>query len=181
MVLALAALACLGGCAQSQRAATQAEGTRELRRETTTVRQVLAPDGAILELREQTVTVETEASATQGRSEARTELEPPKVLDAAVRGLSQVADRMVPGGGMAVNMLWQVLAGSGAIAAGGGAAAVLRERKRARELVQAQDAYAKDIERADTDAEVAQVKAKHEGRQKALGIHTALTRARHGA
>jgi hypothetical protein len=64
--------------------------------------------------------------------------------------------------------------------AAGATGVVMRERTRRRQMIQAQDAYANDIEDAETAAEVAAIKAKHAARQKALGIHDQLTRERHG-
>jgi cysteine synthase len=110
------------------------------------------------------------------------EVEAPKVLDALKPLVSGAATAVMgPAAGAAVDWIWQAVAGVGAAGTTAGVGVVMRERTRRRQLIQAQDAYASDIEQADTAAEVAEIKRKHAERQKALGIHEQLTRERHGA
>jgi len=55
--------------------------------------------------------------------------------------------------------------------------AMERDRKA---KIAAMDAYAKDIEKAETDEDVEKIKTKHAERQKVLGIHDQLAQDRHG-
>jgi Flp pilus assembly protein TadB len=187
IVLFLAVLAV--GCARTESRDTSSEQKRNLRRETVETRQEIAPSGQVVQLTTKTVTTEREQTAAQEQESGRTEIEAPKVLD-TLKPLATAAATAVmgPAGGAAVNYLWETVAGVGLAGATGGAGMVIRERRRREEdrelrkkMVKAQDDYAADIENAETDAEVARIKAKHAERQKALGIHEQLTRERHGA
>ena len=177
----LAIVLVLTACAENRQATTDAK--RTLVRETTETRQELLPDGKVVQLTTKTKTVERETSATD--EQGRVEVEPPKVLSdfgaVAQAGVKAAASAVMgPAGGAAVDWLWQTVAGVGAAGTTAGVGLVLRERKTRRQMVQAQDDYAADIEDAETDAEVAAIKQKHAARQKALGIHDQLTRERHG-
>lgn len=180
-IAALIVCLVLTGCAENRQAAIDAK--RTLVRETTEVRQELLPDGKVIQLTTKTKTVERETSATDEQS--RIETEAPKVLSDfgavakdVVKGAASAA--MGPAAGAAVDWLWQTVAGVGLAGSTAGVGMVMRERKTRRQMVQAQDDYAADIEAAETDAEVAAIKQKHAARQKALGIHDKLTRERHG-
>lgn len=177
----LAVLLVLAGCAENRQVSTDAK--RTLVRDTTEVRQVLMPDGKVIQLTTRTKTVERETSASD--EQGRVETEPPKMLTDfgavakdVVKGAATAT--MGPAAGAAVDWLWQTVAGVGLAGSTAGVGAVLRERTRRRQFVQAQDAYAADLEQAESDADVAEIKRKHAERQKALGIHAQLTRERHG-
>jgi cysteine synthase len=86
---------------------------------------------------------------------------------------------MGPAGGAAADWLWQTVAGLGAAGTTAGVGLVMRERTTRRKMVKAQDAYAADLEEAETDEDVAAIKSKHAARQDALGIRKQLTQERH--
>lgn len=168
----------LVGCAENRQVSTDAK--RTLVRDTTEARQVLMPDGKVIQLTTRTKTVERETSASD--EQGRVETEPPKVLTDfgavakdVVKGAATAA--MGPAAGAAVDWLWQGVAG---LATAAGTGLVIRERNTRRKMVKAQSEYASDIEEAETDDDVKAVKQKHAARQKALGIHDKLTRERHG-
>jgi len=174
-------LVVMSGCASNTRADQTEQQDRVMVRETTEVRQEVV-DGQMVELRTKTRVVEQEQTDKEASRDERVEVEAPKVLDALKPLVAGAATAVMgPAGGAAVDWMWQTLAGVGAMGAAGGVGVVMRERTRRRQLIQAQDAYARDIEQAETDAEVDAIKAKHAERQKALGIHEQLTRERHGA
>ncbi len=178
--VALAAFLILAGCAQATREDRTEQADRVMVRETTEVRQEVH-NGQVVELRTKTRVVEQEQTDREASRDERVEVESPKVLD-AIKPLASAAATAVmgPAGGAAVDWLWQTVAGVGMAGTTAGVGVVMRERTRRRRLIQAQDAYAADIEQADTDAEVAEIKRKHAERQKALGIHEQLTKERHG-
>jgi hypothetical protein len=169
----------LTGCATNAREDSAEQQDRVLVRETQEVRQEVH-DGQVVELRTVTRVTEQEQTDREASRDERVEVEAPKVLDALKPLVKAGADAIVTGGGAAVDWIWQAVAGVGATGVAGAAGVVMRERTRRRQLIQAQDAYARDIEQAETDAEVAEIKRKHAERQKALGIHDQLTRERHG-
>jgi hypothetical protein len=175
-------LVLLSGCASNStaRADSTEQQDRVLVRETTEVRQEVH-DGQLVELRTKIRVVEQEQTDREASRDERVEVEEPKILS-ALKPLASAAATAVmgPAGGAAVDWIWQTVAGVGAMGTAGGVGVVMRERTRRRQLIQAQDAYTRDIEEAETDAEVDAVKAKHAARQKALGIHDQLTRERHG-
>lgn len=176
------AMLLLSSCAENRQASTDAK--RTLVRETTEVRQVLTPEGKAVQLTTKTKTIERETSATDELG--RVEIEPPKVLGdfgaVAKDALKGAATATVgPAGGAAVDYLWQLLSGAGLAGTTAGVGLVMRERTTRRRMVQAQDDYANDLEQAETDDDVKEIKKKHAERQKALGIHDKLTRERHGA
>ncbi len=174
-------LVVMSSCAQNTRADQTEQQDRVLVREVTEVRQEVI-DGQVVELRTKTRTVEQEQTDKEASRDERVEVEAPKVLDALKPLAKAAAETLIgPAGPAAVDWIWQTVAGVGAMGAAGGVGVVMRERARRRQLIQAQDAYASDIEQAETDAEVAEIKRKHAERQKALGIHEQLTRERHGA
>jgi len=181
LVVILAACA-LSGCAGNStvRADSTEQQGRVLVRETTEVRQEVH-DGQLVELRTKTRVVEQEQTDREASRDERVEVDDPKILS-ALKPLASAAATAVmgPAGGAAIDWIWQTLAGVGAMGAAGATGVVMRERTRRRQMIQAQDAYANDIEDAETAAEVAAIKAKHAARQKALGIHDQLTRERHG-
>ena len=181
LVLAVIAALALTGCAQTAREATVEQKDRVMVREVSEVRQDVH-DGQVVELRTVTRTTEREQTDREASRDQRVEVEPPKVLS-ALKPLATAAATAVmgPAGGQAVDWLWQTIAGLAAAGTTASVGVVMRERTRRRQLIQAQDAYARDIEQADTDADVADIKRKHAERQKALGIHEQLTRERHGA
>lgn len=169
------------GCAENRQATT--DGKRTLVRDATEVRQVLMPDGKVIQLTTKTKTVERETSASD--EQGWVETEPPKMLTDfgtvakdVVKGAATAT--MGPAAGAAVDWLWQTVAGVGLAGSTAGVGMVLRERKTRRQMVRAQNDYAADIEEAETDDDVKAVKQKHAARQKALGIHDQLTRERHG-
>jgi len=170
----------LAGCAQNRDQNTDQK--RNLRRETTEVRQVVV-DSKVVQLTTKTLTIERETSAEQ-QSE-RIEIEQPKVLTDLADGAKALlkagaAATMGPAGPAAVDWIWQTVAGVGAMGAAGGAGVVMRERTKRRQMIKAQSDYASDLEDAETDDDVKEVKKKHAERQKALGIHDQLTQERHG-
>jgi hypothetical protein len=171
----------IGGCATQERQDATKQEARTLERSTETVKQAYV-DGQLIELREKTVVTERELTDGATSGERRVELEPPKALNDVLKPVAKTLAGAAagPAGEAAVDWIWQLLGGVGAMGAAGGVGAVIRERKRTRTLVRAQDEYARDIEDAETDEDVEAVKQKHQERQKALGIHTTLTRERHG-
>jgi hypothetical protein len=169
----------LTACAENRQTSTDAK--RSLVRDVTEIRQVALPDGKVIQLTTKTRTIERETSATD--EQGRIETEAPKILQdfgaVAKEGVKAVATAaMGPAGGAAVDWLWQGVAG---LATAAGTGLVIRERKTRRKLVRAADDYAADIEEAETDEDVENIKKKHAARQKALGIHDQLTKERHGA
>lgn len=179
-LLAILTACVLAGCASNTRADSTEQADRVLVRETTEVRQEVH-DGQLVELRTKTRVVEQEQTDREASRDERVEVEEPKILS-TIKPLATAAATAVmgPAGGAAVDWIWQTIAGVGAMGAAGATGMVMRERTRRRQLIQAQDAYASDVEEAETDEEVAAIKAKHAARQKALGIHDQLTRERHG-
>lgn len=169
------------GCGSTTREDRSEQQDRVLVRTTEEVRQELV-DGQMVELRTKTRVVEDEQTDREANRNEVVEVTAPKILD-AVRPLAHMAATAVagPGGGAAVDWLWQTVAGVGAAGTTAGVGVVLRERSRRRLMVKSQDAYANDLESAETEEDVAAVKRKHSERQKALGIHDALARERHSA
>lgn len=86
--------------------------------------------------------------------------------------LIQAVASTTPWGGILAGVVGAVTTAAAGYKALSGAAQTKR-------MVKAQSEYADDLERAETDADVAAVKAKHADRQKTLGIHADLQRARH--
>lgn len=181
VIILVAVLVLLAGCSSSTRADLNEKNNRALVRETTEVRQEVH-DGQMVELRVKTRVVEREQTDKEASRDERVEVESPKVLNALKPLVTGAATAVMgPAGGAAVDWIWQAIAGVGAMGTTAGVGVVMRERTRRRQFVQAQDDYANDIEKAETNADVDAVKRKHAERQKALGIHDQLTRERHGA
>lgn len=177
----------LNGCAATRQVEVQAD--RKLKRIVVTTAQVIQPDGKIAQLTTKTVTTENEASGSSTQDDTQVPL-PAIVGDfgslargAAVAGATAMggptAGALVSSG---IDWITALVYGTGtaAVAGGTGYVAIQGQKRRTRQLVQAEDDYANDLEQAETDDDVKAVKSKHAERQKALGIHTDLTRARHG-
>lgn len=170
------------GTMRNDQSNEQQQGSRRQSETTTTetVRQVIAPDGQLVELRDKvrvsrTLSEDT-ATQTDRQAESRLEVEAPKLLPTLV----SVAGKAASGNWLGAGAELLAGLGSAAVVGGGGYVALRRQKQRASELVKAVDSYASDVESAETDDEVLAVKAKHRERQKALGIHTDLERVRHG-
>lgn len=186
--LVAVALILLAGCGQNREMTTDQK--RNLRRDTTEVRQVALPDGKIVQLTTRIVTIEKETSAEQQAEQVQ--VEAPKLLQdlgstikAGATAAATALGGPIAGQAAAAGIDWiSTLLGAGgaaAVATGTGVVASRRSSARRRELVKAQDAYASDLEDAETDDDVKDLKAKHAERQKALGIYDQLTKERHGA
>jgi hypothetical protein len=170
----------LAGCAQNRQATV--DTNRKTVTDTTEVKQALAPDGKVIQLTTKTRTIAKEVTSTDEQS--RIETEAPKVLGdfgaIAQAGVKAAATAVMgPAGGAAADWLWQTVAGLGAAGTTAGVGLVMRERTTRRKMVKAQDAYAADLEEAETDEDVAAIKSKHAARQDALGIRKQLTQERH--
>lgn len=176
----------LAGCGSETRQETRTE--RRIVTVSKTITQQITANGDIVQLESVTRTTTDETGQQVG--ESQTEIKPPQIVGSLGKAVG-TGVTLLTGSGAAgkvaetgIDWLTGLLGAgaTGAVGAGTGAVAMRKlERNRTRRLVQAQDAYASDIEDAETDAEVAEIKRKHQERQKALGIHDQLTRERHGA
>lgn len=179
--IAMAIAVFLCGC--SQQRDTEASQTRSLKRTEVRVEQVLAPDGKLVQLTSKTTTLEAEDSGRIEREDVL--VQPPQVLmdlgSAAKTAVAAVADRVAPGSGVAVDYLWQAVAGATGLGAAAAGAKVVADGRKRRRYIKAMDDYSSDLEDAETDDDVARVKEKHRQRQQALGIHGDLERERLGA
>jgi hypothetical protein len=181
----VAILFIMTGCGTETRQETRTE--RRTVTVSKTITQQITPNGDIVQL--ESVTRTTTDETGQQIGESQTEIKPPQIVGSLSKAVGTGVALLTGSGaaGQAAEAGIDWLTGligagaTGAVGAGTGAVAMRRlERSRTRQLVQAQDDYASDIEDAETDAEVAEIKRKHAERQKALGIHEQLTRERHG-
>lgn len=176
----------LAGCGSETRQETRTE--KRIVTVSKTITQQITPNGDIVQLESITRTITDETGQQIG--ESQTEIKPPQIVGSLGKAVG-TGVALLTGSGAAgqaaeagIDWLTGLLGAgaTGAVGAGTGAVAMRSlERNRTRKLVQAQDDYASDIENAETDADVAEIKRKHAERQKALGIHEQLTRERHGA